>query len=176
MVSTRTFYFETKASNEKLLKELLARWLNGDCRPLKFYKFMVYYGEKSRKISGILQFERRYSAKTLRLCFGPEDVHMDILRPVEKPLILVIMQLWVLAKFYVVYSEYSDGMFSLGGKRRSMHKAILPYVAALKHYKECEDTDFAYASYPGAQQLCQFKLMLYKRQRRLVVSNQSATP
>ena len=164
MVSTRTFYFETKASNEQLLKELLNKWRNRDSRPLKFYKFIVYYGEKSRKISGILQFERRYSAKTLRLCFAPENVHMDILRPVEKPLILVIMQLWVLAKFYVVYKDYYDGMFSLGGKRRSMNKAILPYVAALKHYKKCEDIDFAYASYPGAQKLCRYKRMLYKRE------------
>ena len=164
MVSTRTFYFETKASNEKLLRDLLRKWRNGDNRPLKFYKFMVYYGEKSHKISGVLQFERRYSAKTLRLCFAPENVHMDILRPVEKPLILVIMQLWVLAKFYVVRADYYDGMFSVGGKRRSMNKAILPYVAALKHYRKCEDIDFAFASYPGAQKLCRYKCMLYKKQ------------
>jgi hypothetical protein len=175
MVSTRTFFFETKAANEKLLKEILAKWLNEDCRPLKFYKFMVYYGETMRKISGVLQFKRRYSAKTLRLCFAPEHVHMDILRPVEKPLILVIMQLWVLAKFYVVYQQYYDGMFSLGGKRRSMNKAILPYAAALKHYEECESEDFSYNCYPGAKQLCQFKMMLYKRQKKLVANNQSAT-
>jgi hypothetical protein len=36
MVSTRTFLFETKASNEKLLKELLSRRLDGDDRPLIF--------------------------------------------------------------------------------------------------------------------------------------------
>ena len=164
MVSTRTFYFETKASNEQLLKELLHKWRNEDSKPLKFYKFIVYHGDKSRKISGILQFERRYSAKTLRLCFAPENVHMDILRPVEKPLILVIMQLWVLAKFYVVHNDYYDGMFSLGGKKRSMSKAILPYVTALKYYKKCEDIDFAYALYPGAQKLCRYKRMLYKRE------------
>ena len=83
MVSTRTFFFETKASNEKLLNELLFRWLGTDCRPLRFFKFIVYYSDKTRKISGILQFKQRYSVKTLRLCFTPEGVHMDILRPVE---------------------------------------------------------------------------------------------
>jgi hypothetical protein len=96
---------------------------------------------------------------------------MDILRPVEKPLILAIMQLWVLAKFYVVYKEYYEGTFSLGGNKRSLNKAILPYVAALRYYKECESEDFPYACYAGAQRLCQFKMMLYKRQNKLVADN-----
>jgi hypothetical protein len=171
MVSTQTFFFETKASNEKLLKELLARWLGGDYRPLVFYKFIVYCGETTRKISGVLQFRRRCSVKTLWLCLTPENIHMDILRPVEKPLILAIMQLWVLAKFYVVYKEYYEGTFSLGGNKRSLNKAILPYVAALRYYKECESEDFPYACYAGAQRLCQFKMMLYKRQNKLVADN-----
>jgi hypothetical protein len=89
---------------------------------------------------------------------------MDILRPVEKPLILVIMQLYVLSKFYVVQKEYHDGVFSLGGKRRSMSKEIRPYAAALRDYKKCESEEFFYA--PGAKQLCRFKSMLYKRQAR----------
>ena len=165
MVSTHTFFFETNVSNERLLNELLSRWLGEDCRPLRFFKFIVYHGETTRKISGILQFKQRYSVKTLRLCFTPEHIHMDILRPVEKPLILVIMQLWVLSKFYVVQKEYYDGVFSLGGKKRSMSKAIMPYAAALRDYKNCENEDFFYA--PGAKQLCRFKTMLYKRQAKL---------
>ena len=169
MVSTRTFFFETKASNEKLLNELLFRWLGTDCRPLRFFKFIVYYNDKTRKISGILQFKQRYSVKTLRLCFTPEGVHMDILRPVEKPLILVIMQLHVLSKFYVVQKEYYDGVFSLGGKKRSMNTAIRPYTAALRNYKKCESGEFFYAT--GAIQLCRFKTMLYKRQARLEASS-----
>ena len=144
---------------------MLFRWLGTDCRPLRFFKFIVYHcSDKTRKISGILQFKQRYSVKTLRLCFTPEGVHMDILRPVEKPLILVIMQLYVLSKFYVVQKEYYDGVFSLGGKRRSMSKAIRPYTAALRNYKKCESGEFFYA--PGAIQLCWFKTMLYKRQAR----------
>jgi hypothetical protein len=137
--------------------------MHSDCRPLVFYKFILYWGETSREISGVLQFRRRYSTKTLRLCFTPEDIHMDILRPVEKPLILSIMQLWVLSKFYVAVECY-NGTFSLGGKRRSLNRAITPYVASLKYYKDCNNENFPYAHYPGARQLCQFKRMLYIRQ------------
>jgi hypothetical protein len=49
MVSTQTFFFETKASNEKLLKELLARWLGGDYTNLLFIvvrqhvKYLEFY-------------------------------------------------------------------------------------------------------------------------------------
>ena len=124
------------------MRILLDRWVHSDCRPLAFYKFIVYWGETSRKISGVLQFKRRYSAKTLRLCFIPEHIDMDILRPVRKPLILSIMQLWVLSHFYVA-EEYYDGTFSLGGKRRSMNKAIRPYVAALTCYNDYNKPEFS---------------------------------
>ena len=162
MVSTRTFYFETSGRKEKILRELLLKWSTNEDKMLSYFKYVKYTDEQSyAKISGIIQFGRRFSKKILRLCFDSENVVMDSLRPVGKPLILTFMQVWVLKDFYRGF-EYEYGEFSLGGKKRCLGRAVKPYLNGLKH-----TDNYNIIACPEIRRLCEFNYMLKRRRKAM---------
>jgi hypothetical protein len=143
MVSTRKYYFKTKTAVKKL-KNILNHWSDNGKRPLVFYKYIVYKINDVLKVSGILQFSKRFSLKTLMQCFQDPGarIEMDVLRPVQKPLILALMRVWVLANFHNVIEHFEAGMFCFGGRQRSMGKTMRPYIRALASYKNYNKFNF----------------------------------
>jgi hypothetical protein len=71
-------------------------------KKLIFHKYISYHVGGSLKTVGILQFKTRYSPTTLTCYFAQDDVIMDVLLPVNKPLVLVHMRVWILSQYHEV--------------------------------------------------------------------------
>jgi hypothetical protein len=100
MVSMRTYYFETNTTLY-MLRHVLRLYSCG-IKKLIFHKYISYHVGGSLKTVGILQFKTRYSPTTLTCYFAQDDVIMDVLLPVNKPLVLVHMRVWILSQYHEV--------------------------------------------------------------------------
>ncbi|CAB3979928.1 Hypothetical predicted protein [Paramuricea clavata] len=154
MVSTRTYYFETNTTLY-MLKHVL-RLYNAGSKRLFFYKYIHYRVDGSLKTVGILQFKIRYSPTALKRYLAGEGVVMNVLKPVNKPLVLTHMRIWVLQQYHRILDCEENGVFCFGGRQRSVVNAMQPYIDALMSSCEPVFSD----KLPGAKKLWFYKYML----------------
>ncbi|CAB3997397.1 Hypothetical predicted protein [Paramuricea clavata] len=182
--STKTHYFETSA-NEIRVDEFLKKMLeNGE---LTYYRYIgipnsLWYGERqeygirkttvtwSLKLCGVVQFKERVSPRTVRQMFVSERIYLSALLTVRRPIVLILMRLWVLCGCYGLHygeTKWSNTPIGFGGRKTENEVHYMkPYIKALIHYRECDRDDFCYNNLNGARQICKYKLMLEKKLRK----------
>jgi hypothetical protein len=101
----------------------------------------------------------RYSPTTLARYFA--QVVMDILLPVNKPLVLVHIRLWVLSHYHKVLDSGEMGMFCFGGRQQNMANTMYPYIRLLSSYKDYDKPGYG-NGLPSARKLCFYKYMLMR--------------
>jgi hypothetical protein len=123
--ATRTYYFETW-NEETVLRDVLQRY---SCDKLRYYKYVQCNG----KIIGVLQFAIRFSKTVLWRLFDEDGVYMSALKPVNTPLVLVHLRVYLLATYNGV--DINDcwewGRFGFGGRHTSINQMMQPYMVAL---------------------------------------------
>jgi hypothetical protein len=86
---------------------------------------------------------------------------MSVLKPVNTPLVLVHLHVYLLATYNAV--DINDcrewGRFGFGGRHTSINQMMQPYMVALEDYQDYKEQDF-YKFLSGAKQICEFKYFL----------------
>ncbi|CAB3978340.1 Hypothetical predicted protein [Paramuricea clavata] len=179
--STKTHYFETNAAEIRVVELLKKMIENGK---LTYYRYTSitstpFYdqrresGEKKTivrrglKLCGVLQFKDRVSPSAARRLFAVKTIFLSALVTVRRPIVLVLMRLWVLCEYYDThYSEIrcSNTPIGFGGKKTENEARYMkPYIMALSEYTQCKKDDFCYAHLTGARKICKYKMMLEKK-------------
>ncbi|CAB4007358.1 Hypothetical predicted protein [Paramuricea clavata] len=182
--STKTHYFETFANEFRVVEVLKKMLENGE---LTYYRYVdipnsLWYGERqeygirktterwSLKLYGVLQFKERVSPRTVRQMFSSERIYLAALLTVKRPIVLILMRLWVLCECYGLHykeTRCSNTPIGFGGRKTENEvRYMKPYIKALARYTECERDDFCYDNLNGARQICKYKLMLEKKLRK----------
>ena len=87
------------------------------------------------KLLGVLQFGIRFSKTILCRIFDDDGVSMRVLKPVNRPLVLIYLHIYLLATYNSV--DINDcrewGHFSFGGRYSytSINQIMYPYMEAL---------------------------------------------
>ncbi|CAB3977943.1 Hypothetical predicted protein [Paramuricea clavata] len=176
--STKTHYFEMFANESRVVEVLKKMLENGE---LTYYRYVgipnrlglrKMTGRWGLKLYGVLQFKERVSPRTVRQLFSSERIYLAALLTVKRPIVLILMRLWVLCECYGLHykeTRCSNTPIGFGGRKTENEvRYMKPYIKALTQYTECERNDFCYNNLNGARQICKYKLMLEKKLQKRV--------
>jgi hypothetical protein len=100
--STRTYYFETTA-DESTLANALEK--HKESFQLRYHKHMHYSLGLITKTVGIIQFEKRVPKTVLIKSFADNNVGLDVLQNVGRPMVLAHLRIYLLGEHHDVTSE-----------------------------------------------------------------------